>query len=92
MTLKIWRVNIDRAVTTYDRFTRYIRAETAAEAEAIADKIADEANDDCPDDAGPGNFDDELGDWGVNDSAEAKPDEIDEVWNDDEEDEDADQD
>lgn len=68
--MPIFRINIDREVTNWDRFTRYIEADTKEAAEEIAAGLADQANDDCPDDAGPGNFDDQLGDWQVNDSTE----------------------
>lgn len=68
--MPVYRVNIDRTVTTYDRFTRYIRANTPDEAEAIADRLASDADSDCPDDAGPGNFDNDLGSWLFNDLEE----------------------
>ncbi|PZR35791.1 hypothetical protein [Caulobacter segnis] len=64
--MPIFRVNIDREVTNWDRFVRYVEADTAEEAERLGAQLATAADDTAPDDAGPGNFDDELGDWHVN--------------------------
>lgn len=61
----LYRVNIDRPVVNWDRFTRLIEAGSPEEARKIAQRVADAANGPLgtPDDAGPGNFDDDLGDW-----------------------------
>jgi len=69
--MPVYKVNIDRKVVNWERFTRYIEAANPELAEVIADQLADHANRDCPDDAGPGNFDDELEDWQFNDLEEA---------------------
>lgn len=64
--MTVYRVHIDREVTTWDRFTRYIEAESAVAAEAKGLELADAADRDCPDDAGLSGCDTELGAWSVN--------------------------
>lgn len=65
--MPIFKVNIDREVTNWDRFTRFIEAETADAAEAIAKKIAHAANEEEPESYYGKWFDDESGDWILND-------------------------
>jgi hypothetical protein len=74
--MPVFKVNIDRKVVNWDRFTRFIEADNEAQAEEIGNKLADEANNNCPDDAGPGNFDNELEDWDVNDVEEAEEEDL----------------
>lgn len=71
--MPIYRVNIDRPVTTWDRFTRYVRADTPEEAESIGAAMAVQANDEEPDDTYGGLFDPEPGAFAVNDVEEADP-------------------
>jgi len=74
--MPVFKVNIDRKVTNYDRFVRLIEAETEKQAMELGQYLADAANQDCPDDAGPGSFDDELGDWSANDATLVAPEDV----------------
>lgn len=69
--MPIFRIDIDRKVTNWDRFTRYVEAETQEAAQALGKTIATGANSDCPDEFVSSLFDDEYGDWAVNEVAEA---------------------
>lgn len=56
--MAIYCVNIDRQVLTWERFTRYVKADTQEQAVEAAQALAEEANTDCPDDctSGPALF------------------------------------
>jgi hypothetical protein len=58
--MAVYCVNIDQAVTTWNRFTRYVEAESEEDALAKAAEIAAAQDEDGPEDSGPGNFDEEL--------------------------------
>jgi len=81
--MPIYKIDIDREVISYDRFTRYIRADTEEQARAIGQEMADAANLDCPDDAGPSGCDKEFEDWVVNRVEEREDDGTFEIHNED---------
>lgn len=73
--MPVFKINIDREVTTYDRFTRYVEASDEQAALAIAQGLAEAANRDCPDDCADSMHDPELGDFSVNDVEPSSEDE-----------------
>lgn len=74
--MTVFKVNIDRKVINWDRFTRFIEAETREDAEKISSQLAFEANSHCPDDAGSTDYDADLEGWEVNDIEEAEAEEL----------------
>lgn len=76
--MPVFKVTIERKVTTYDSVTRFIEAENEAAAEAAADKLADSYDGNCPDDAEESDKTSaELGEWYAGD-VEAPDDDYDE--------------
>ena len=74
--MPVYKVNIDRKVINWDRFTRYVECENEQQALTLAADIANQANKECPDDFMSGLFDDDLDDWEVSEAEEAEADDL----------------
>lgn len=63
--MPVFKVNIDQPLTKWNRFTRFVEASTAEAAQAIAETLLPPDNEE-PDDAYSGLFDEDAGEWSVN--------------------------
>lgn len=69
--MPVFQVKIERKVTKYDEFTRFIEADTREQAEAAAERLAEETErEGCPDDAAETDMPSDLGEWEVGDITE----------------------